>query len=256
MSKEIIFKKRIKTLEIYINVPENLNAMNLSMYKDISNLLSEADKDDSISSVIITGVGDFFCSGNSISEFLTMANRTNEENESSKNIVREFMLAVVNFSKPIIAAVNGPAIGVGATMLCHCDYIISKPDAYFQTPFTKLGLAPEFGSSLLLPSQVGEKLSKRMLVFSEKLSVDEAVNVGFVSKASEDPLGEARRITSSLASLAPLSMKITSTLLNEKNKHKVIQTIEEELEIFFDLIIAGEAKEAVNAYLQKRKPVY
>ena len=146
---EIITSRQGQTLVISFNRPEKMNAITRSMYAGLAQNLNEAAGDFGIRCVVLTSEGDHFTSGNDIRDFMS-----NPPTESDSDVAK-FLGALLEFPKPLLAAVKGNAIGVGTTMLLHCDVVVASPNASFSMPFTSLGLVPEAGSSMLFPNLVG-----------------------------------------------------------------------------------------------------
>lgn len=256
MNDRILTSLKNNTLTIAINSPKTKNSFDIEMYKTVTQLVKDASNNKEISSIIFTGIGDFFCSGNNVSEFVTMSKNTLEDNLAFKKTIKEFMLTIIDCPKVLIAAVNGPAIGVGTTLLLHCDYVISHPNAYFQTPFVNLGLIPEFASSLLLPKAIGDNLSKKMLLLGQRILAKDLYPNGFVSELSEDSSSAAESISKQVSKIPPIALSKTKSLLSGANKNKIYDTVNIELDIFFEFLSSYEAQESVNAFIEKREPKY
>ncbi len=137
-------------LTLTINRPHAKNALNLEMYQQLTQSLHQAN-DPNVHVIVLTGLSDVFCSGNDITDFISLTTADADQCQHSRSIIEAFMFAIIDCPVPIVAAVSGNAIGIGMTMLQHCDFVFACPSANFSLPFVKLGLCPEFGSSLLLP---------------------------------------------------------------------------------------------------------
>jgi enoyl-CoA hydratase/carnithine racemase len=159
-------------------------------------------------------------------------------------------------SKPVVAAVGGPAVGIGTTLLLHCDLVYAAPNARFQLPFVPLGLIPEFGSTFLLPLLAGYQRAAELLLLGQPFSAQKAHEAGIVTAVvpQESLLAEAEKSAVTLASLPPESVRLTKRLMKSRHGATLAATIEEELRIFGERLGSPEAKEALSAFLEKRKP--
>ena len=236
-------------LEVLFNRPEKKNALTGAMYAAVVDAFHRADEDASIRVVLLSGVGDTFTSGNDIKDFQTRA-ATNEPTHASP-----FLTALSSLAKPLVAAVNGAAIGVGTTMLAHADIVIAARSARFVMPFTSLGLVPEAASSLLFPRLVGHQRASALLLLGDPLDAETARDGGFVNQvvADEDLMSTARSVAARLAALPPTSVRQTKDLI-KNGKQDVPSRIAEELVLFRDRLRSPEAAEAFQAFAEKRKP--
>jgi enoyl-CoA hydratase/carnithine racemase len=236
-------------LEILFNRPEKKNALTGAMYSAVVDAFHRADEDASVRVVLLSGVGDTFTSGNDIKDFQTRA-ATNEPTHASP-----FLTALSSLTKPLVAAVNGAAIGVGTTMLAHADIVIAARSARFVMPFTSLGLVPEAASSLLFPRLVGHQRASALLLLGDPLDADTAREWGFVNQvvADEDLMNTARSVAARLAALPPASIRQTKDLI-KNGRQDVPSRIAEELILFRDRLRSPEAAEAFQAFAEKRKP--
>jgi enoyl-CoA hydratase/carnithine racemase len=236
-------------LEIRFDRPEKKNALSRAMYTQVVGALESADADPAIRVVLLTGTGSYFTSGNDIADFQMRAASTNAPDGSA------FLTALSSLSKPLIGAVNGPAIGVGTTMLAHCDLIIAARSARFVMPFTSLGLVPEAASSLLFPRLVGHQRASALLLLGEPIDADTALDWGFVNQVVDDAalMDTAYGIARRLAALPPRAVRETKHLI-KNGKTDVPGRIAEELVLFRERLRSPEAKEAFAAFMEKRKP--
>ena len=236
-------------LEIQFNRPEKKNALTRAMYAAVVDAFQQADRDASIRAVLLTGAGDTFCSGNDIRDFQTRA-ATNEETHDSP-----FLTALSSLTKPMVAAVNGPAIGVGTTMLAHADIVVAARSATFRMPFTSLGLVPEAASSLLFPRLVGHQRASALLLLGDALDAETARDWGFVNQvvANEDLMTAARGVAARMAALPPAAMRMTKHLI-KNGRDDVPGRIAEEMVLFKQRLRSPEAAEAFQAFVEKRKP--
>jgi len=236
-------------LEILFNRPEKKNALTGAMYAAVVDAFHRADEDASVRVVLLSGVGDTFTSGNDIKDFQTRA-ATDEPTHASP-----FLTALSSLAKPLVAAVNGAAIGVGTTMLAHADIVIAARTARFVMPFTSLGLVPEAASSLLFPRLVGHQRASALLLLGDPLDAETARDWGFVNQvvADADLMSTARSVAERLAALPAASVRQTKDLI-KNGKQDVPGRIAEELVLFRDRLRSPEAAEAFRAFAEKRKP--
>ncbi len=246
---DVLVEQTGSVLQILFNRPEKKNALTGAMYAAVVDAFRRADEDASIRVVLLSGVGDTFTSGNDIKDFQTRA-ATNEPTHASP-----FLTALSSLAKPLVAAVNGAAIGVGTTMLAHADIVIAARSARFVMPFTSLGLVPEAASSLLFPRLVGHQRASALLLLGDSLDAETARDWGFVNQvvADEDLMNTARSVTARLAALPPASVRQTKNLI-KNGRQDVPGRIAEELVLFRDRLRSPEAAEAFQAFAEKRKP--
>jgi enoyl-CoA hydratase/carnithine racemase len=246
---EVIVERAGPVLEITLNRPEKKNALTRAMYQAVEAAFRTADDDHAIRVVLLTGAGDTFTSGNDIKDFQDRASMKEATHTST------FLTALSSLTKPLVAAVNGAAIGVGTTLLAHCDLVIAAQSARFVMPFTSLGLVPEAASSLLFPRLVGHQRASALLLLGEPIDAATAHAWGLVNQVVPDPevLAVARNVASRLASLPPEAVRQTKNLI--KHGHPEIPgRIEQELALFRDRLRSPEAMEAFQAFMEKRKP--
>ena len=193
-------------LTLSLNRPAKMNAITREMYGALANGLNEAAGDFSIRAVIITAEGDHFTAGNDIKDFMEHP-PTSDDTE-----VARFLGSLLNFPKPLLAAVTGNAIGVGTTMLLHCDVVLASPTANFSMPFTSLGLVPEAGSSYLFPLLVGYQRAARIFMTGESFSAADAKAMGLVSSIDDDVQTAAKKVASQIAQQPPQAIINTKAL--------------------------------------------
>ena len=209
---EITTSRQGQTLVISFNRPEKMNAITRSMYAGLAQNLNEAAGDFGIRCVVITSEGDHFTSGNDIRDFMS-----NPPTESDSDVAK-FLGALLEFPKPLLAAVKGNAIGVGTTMLLHCDVVVASPTANFSMPFTSLGLVPEAGSSMLFPNLVGYQRAAKIFMTGESFGAKEAKEMGLVAIVAEDAFAEAMAIAEKIAAQPPQAIINTKALM-KAGKH-------------------------------------
>lgn len=242
------FSEGVLTLQI--NRPDKKNALNLAMYAALADALREADSNDSVRVVLIKGTDDCFTSGNDLADFLS-APPTGMDSP-----VMRFLLAISEARKPLVAVVNGAAVGVGVTMLLHCDLVYAGSSATFQMPFVNLGLCPEAGSTLLLPRIMGHQRAAELLLLGETFSAEKACSLQIVTSVHEDVevLSIARVKTLQLAAQPAAAVRLAKAMLKREYAAQLKETIVEEATQFMVRLKSPEAAEALSAFMQRRKP--
>lgn len=239
-------------MTIRINRPEKKNALNLAMYRDLCEGLRQADGDDAVRVVLLTGCDDCFTSGNDLADFMNSP----PTGSDSPGVV--FLHGISTFRKPIIAAVAGSAVGVGVTMLLHCDLVYAAADAVFQLPFVNLGLCPEAGSTLLFPRLMGHQRAAELLLLGEPFSAEQACGAGLVNAVC--PAGEllamARQKALQLAAQPAAAVRLTKELLKREYADRLQHTITDEIMLFVARLKSPETAEAFQAFMERRKPEF
>lgn len=237
---------------IEIARPEKKNALTVAMYQQMADAIGAAHDDGAVRAILIHGQADIFTAGNDLEDF--MKNARSEAGLDAP--VFKFMRALGLCEKPVVAAVNGAAVGIGTTMLLHCDLVYCADNAMFSMPFVSLGLCPEFASSLLLPLAAGYHRAAEKLLLAEPISAEEAVEMQIVNRilAPAEVLAHARRQAGRFSQLPPASVRETKRLLKAGWRASVEKTIAEEAQTFGRLLASAEAKEAFTAFFERRKP--
>jgi len=239
---------------IEIARPEKKNALTIAMYQAMAEALEAAQADAAVRAVLLTGQPGIFTSGNDIEDFMSRPPGTGSNHADSP--VFRFMRALVGLDKPVVAAVTGAAIGIGTTMLLHCDLVYVSDEARLAMPFVSLGLVPEFGSSLVVPRLLGNVRAAEKLLLGDPFSPQDAVDAGIANAVL--PAGEvvnhARRIAERFNTLPPGAVRETKKLLRRASSDDVLKTIAIEGELFAQRLRSPEAMEAFQAFFQKRKP--
>lgn len=227
------------------------NALTSAMYAALCDAIERGDDDHAIAAHVICGSGGVFSAGNDLGDFLATARGTAD---LSKDVLRFIRLLPV-IRKPLIAAVDGAAIGVGTTMLFHCDLVYATPEATFATPFLDLGLIPEAASSLLMPTRMGYARAFEMLALGETFSAERALSAGFVNRivSADDLEATALEAARKLAKKPPEALAVTRQLLRG-NPVEVLKTIDREAVAFRERLSSPEAQEAFAAFFEKRPP--
>ncbi len=235
---------------ITFNRPNKRNAITAAMYQTMADALKEAEKDAEVRAILFTGSPEIFTAGNDLEDF--MKNPPQKRNSP----VYQFMQKLSRATKPVVAAVSGPAVGIGTTLLLHCDFVYAADNAQFSMPFAKLGLCPEFSSSTLLPQIAGYQRAAEKLMLGEAFSAHEACAMGLVNKVL--PTAEiftfAQAQAAKLAALPTSSLKATKRLMKGKELAAIKAKMEEEGKLFGKMLLSKEAKEAFTAFFEKRKP--
>ena len=235
---------------IEIARPEKKNAITGAMYLALAQALDAAREDDAVRAVLLTGQPGIFTSGNDIEDFVQRPPNLQE----APSFV--FMKALMGCDKPVIAAVTGAAIGIGTTLLLHCDFVYVSDEARLALPFVTLGLVPEFASSLIVPQLMGNVRAAEKLLLGDPFTAAEAVECGIANAVL--PAGEvvrhARRVAERFKALPPGAVRATKRLLRRHRAATLLETIAVEGEVFGARLQSPEAKEAFSAFFEKRKP--
>jgi enoyl-CoA hydratase/carnithine racemase len=235
---------------IQIARPERKNAITAAMYAALAEAVAAAQADESVRVILLHGQPDVFSAGNDLEDFL----RTPPQQQDAP--VFQFMAALSGAAKPVVAAVNGAAVGIGTTLLLHCDLVYCADDSRFSLPFVNLGLCPEFGSSLLLPLAAGYHRAAEKLLLGEPASAEEALELGLVNRIL--PPGEvlalAKRQCARLALLPPTALRETKRLLKAGWREATARAIGDESAAFVRLLQSADAREAFKVFLDRRAP--
>lgn len=237
-------------LAVTIDRPEKKNALTLAMYQAMSDAIHQARADATVHALLIAGHAGVFTSGNDLQDFLQRV----PVGEASP--VLHFMHAMLACEKPIIAAVTGPAIGIGTTMLLHCDLVYVADDARLGTPFVNLGLVPEFGSSLLLPRLMGTVQAAEKLLLGDLFSGTEAVRLGLANAAlpASEVLDHARGVAQRFSRMPAAAVLASKRLLRAGLRDQIDAAIKAEMAVFIERLASAETREALQAFLAKRRP--
>ncbi|MGX5727209.1 enoyl-CoA hydratase [Metapseudomonas otitidis] len=251
MSEHIHLEREQGLLILRMDREDKKNALTRAMYGALADALDAADEDRSVRAVLITGSETCFTSGNDVADFI-QAPPSGLDSE-----VFRFMKALFDFSKPVVAAVSGPAVGIGTTLLLHCDLVYVARDAKLKMPFVNLGLCPEYGSSLILPRLLGHARAAELLLLGEAFTGEQAAAWGIANEALEDgaaTLARAREMAQRFEQLAPSAVAVSKRLMREPGREELRRVIMEEGELFGQRLRTPEAIEALSAFMQRRKP--
>jgi enoyl-CoA hydratase/carnithine racemase len=248
VTEHIIVDETERVLRIRLNRPAKKNAITGEMYEAMTAALERARKDEGIRAILFVGSETCFTSGNDVGDFLQprgIAGAT-------------FIKTLPQVEKPMVAAVAGPAVGVGSTLLLHCDLVYASDNAYLKLPFVDLGIVPEAASSLLLPRIIGHARASQLLLLGEILKADVAHAWGVVNEVVPAGQVEAHALAKAklLAARAPAAVQATKRLLKRAEMMGVAETMNVELEEFSTRLKSPEAREALQAFLEKRAPKF
>ena len=252
MTSHLIVTDEDATRVITLRRPEKKNALTQDMYLAMSEAINGAQDNAAIRCIVITGGSGVFTAGNDLEDFLKDGTANSDKPRASNAI--KFLHALANNTKPIIAAVDGIAIGVGTTMLFHCDYVLASTSATFSTPFIHLGLVPEGASSLLVPRTMGHQRAFAMLVMGRTVSAEEAREAGFVNAvvATGHTETEARKVAREICALPAEAVAISRKLL-KLPPDEMIQRINQESALFGERMRSEEAVNAFKAFFARKR---
>ncbi len=250
MSDLVLVETSAGITTIRMNRPEKKNALTIDMYAQMVSAIDKANADSSINVIVMLGAQGAFTAGNDITDFLEMAG----ERDSASMPVFEFLERIIMAEKPLVAGVDGLAIGIGTTMLLHCDYVVASDTSLFKTPFVDLGLVPEAGSSLLAPRLMGHQRAFELLVMGNSCSAEEGKSAGFINQvtSSSDVESTAMGIATNLAAKPQQALKLSRDLVRGDRSDILVRMREEAL-LFDERLRSDEAKAAFEAFMSKGK---
>lgn len=237
-------------MTIRMNRPDKKNALTGAMYAKMSDCLDEANESADVNAILVLGSPGAFSSGNDIADFMQIA----MSGERSSMSVFDFLERIIMAPKPLVAGVDGLAIGIGTTMLLHCDHVVASANSHFKTPFVDLGLVPEAGSSLFAPQQLGHHRAFELLVLGNSVGAEDARTAGFVSQVVESEALEeaAMAVALNLASKPQQSLKLSRDLVRG-DRSPILERMREEAVLFGERLDSEEAREAFMAFMAKGK---
>ncbi len=239
-----------RILTIAFDRADKKNAITNEMYLAAEAALLNASENDDVRVVLFKGEGGDFTSGNDLVDFI--------KNPPSGDMppVLAFLLALARCPKPVVAAVNGLAVGIGTTMLAHCDFVVAADNARFKLPFVDLGVCPEGGSSLLFPNMMGHAQAAELLLLADIFGAEKANKAGLLNEvvAADDVLPLAEKVAAKLAKKAPNAIRKTKAMLKQSYLSELEARLAEEIFNFRALLDGPEAKEALTAFMEKRAP--
>ncbi|KAB0500167.1 enoyl-CoA hydratase-related protein [Pseudomonas vancouverensis] len=248
MTDAIRVERERGLLTLSLNRPDKKNALTRAMYSHLAETLKQADSDPDISAVLITGSSECFTAGNDIADFIQ------QPPSNLDSPVFHFMLNLLECRKPLIAAVAGAAVGIGTTMLLHCDLVYVARDARLRMPFVNLGLCPEFGSSLILPRLLGHAKAAELLLLGEGFNGEQAAAWGIASEAlgsGEEALARAREMALRFDSLPREAVRISKQLMKAPDREVLRKVIEEEGALFTQRLRSPEAMAALSGFINR-----
>jgi enoyl-CoA hydratase/carnithine racemase len=247
---DIVTERSGSILRVQFNRPSKKNAMTSAMYITMAELLNNAAKDDGVRVVLWHGAGDSFCAGNDLEDFLK---NTMGPGDSPQSRLIE---ALINFDRPIVAAVQGFAIGGGTTMLTHCDFVYAGESAKFQMPFINLGLVPEFGTSYSIPARIGYLRAAELIELGLPFDAQRAGELGLVTRVVPDQklLATATETAQKLAEKPTIALQACKRLMRQPVRAQLEQAAKLENEEFSVRVRSADAKEAFTAFIEKRRP--
>src|SRR6266516_1671249 len=247
---DIITERSGNILRIQLNRPERKNAMTSAMYITLADLLNNAAKDDQIRVVLWHGAGESFSAGDDIQDFLK------KPPGLGKSPQAELIDALINFDKPIVAAVPGAAIGGGTTVLTHCDFVFAGETAKFRMPFVDLAVVPEFGTSYSVPARMGYLRAAELVLLGLPFDAKRAAELGLVTRvvADQQLLPTATAAAQQLAVKPPAALQSCKRLMRSSTRELLERAVKLENQEFSTRVRSAEAKEAFSAFLEKRRP--
>ncbi|KPA88482.1 MULTISPECIES: enoyl-CoA hydratase-related protein [Pseudomonas] len=249
MTDAIVIEREGGLLTLRLNRADKKNALTRAMYGQLGQALQLADEDPAVRAVLIRGSDECFTSGNDIADFLE------EPPSDLDSPVFHFMRNLLDCRKPVVAAVAGPAVGIGTTLLLHCDLVYVSADARLRMPFVNLGLCPEFGSSLLLPRLVGHAKAAELLLLGEGFSGEQAAAWGLATAAlpsGAEALLKAREAALRFEQLAPSAVQVSKALMKSPDREQLRQVVEAEGKLFVQRLRSPEAIAALSGFLARR----
>jgi enoyl-CoA hydratase/carnithine racemase len=251
MSEHVRVERQGAILAIVLNRPDRRNAITVDMYAALADAIESASGDAGVRVITIRGQGQDFAAGNDLADFLQAAPRLDEEIP-----VWRLLRALATCETPMVAAVHGNCVGIGTTMLLHCDLVVADDSARFSMPFVDLGLVPEAASSLLFPRLAGRRRAAQYLLLAEPFGVDEAQAIGLVSHRSDPGELQAKLddVVVRLMAKPPEALRQTQRLLRRGSQDEIVERMKLESGLFAERLASAEVKEAISAFFEKRKP--
>ncbi|GAB2801786.1 enoyl-CoA hydratase-related protein [Halomonas shantousis] len=234
---------------LQINRPDKKNALTETIYRELSESVKAADRDDAVGAIVLSGVGDCFTAGNDIGDFRDRAQDPTPRPSAGLDFIEHLM----NCETPVIASVKGLAIGIGTTLLMHCDFVIAGRSAVFRTPFVDLGLCPEAASSFLMPLMLGYRKANELLLLGEALDAETALRHDLINWVVEDDALEAttREMAQRLAAKPRESVRLSKALLRRAWAAQVKETLEIEREHFGERLKSDDCQAALRRFLER-----
>ena len=251
MTDHVLVEKSANVLALTLNRPDKKNALTRAMYRTLADEITAADTDPEVRCILIKANGDMFTAGNDLADFAAINSQAHAPKPEDGN---PFLSALARAKTPIVAAVNGRAVGVGVTMLLHCDLVYVADNTLLSTPFVNLALVPEAASSLLMPLRIGHARAFEMFVLGEPVSAEKAVSWGIANRMV--PMAELHRVAQSAAAAvavrAPAAVVTTKGLM--RDQAALLARMAEESGHFLRQLQSAEFKEAFTAFSERRAP--
>jgi len=253
MTEHVQVNRTEGVMAIALARPDRRNAITVAMYAALADAVEQAQSDPTVRLIALRGQGEDFTAGNDLADFLNALPRDGEE-----IAVWRLLRALARNQVPLIAAVHGNAVGIGTTLLLHCDFVIAARGARFSMPFVDLGLVPEAASSLLLPRLAGRRRAARHLLLAEPFGAEEAYDMGLASHIVDrsELDGALAALVDSLLAKPPEALRLTQQLLRQATTDEMLERFELENRHFSERLQSAEVKEAITAFFEKRKPVF
>jgi enoyl-CoA hydratase/carnithine racemase len=250
MPTEIITDCAESVLRVQFNRPTRKNALTSAMYATVADLINAAAADEGIRVVVLHGAGDSFSAGNDLEDFMTNPPKPGQSAQE------RFVGALINFPKPLIAAVHGATIGSGTTMLAHCDFVYAAEGTRFQMPFVNLAVVPELGTSYLIPAQIGYIAAAELVLLGMPFDARRGAELGLVTRVvpSERLLAMAMETARALAEKPAGAVRASKRLLKQWSRAQTESAVKAETYEFSARVCSAEAREAMTAFLEKRRP--
>jgi enoyl-CoA hydratase/carnithine racemase len=247
---DIVTERSGSILRVQLNRPSKKNAMTSAMYLTMADLLNNAAKDDSVRVVLWHGAGDSFCAGNDLEDFLKNPMGPGDSPQSL------LIAALINFDRPVVAAVQGFAIGGGTTMLTHCDFVYAGESAKFQMPFINLALVPEFGTSYSIPARIGYLRAAELIQLGQPFDAKRAMELGLVTQVVPDQnlLATATATAQKLAEKPAGALQASKRLMKNPWREQLVEAAKAENKEFSARLRSADTKEAISAFFEKRTP--
>jgi enoyl-CoA hydratase/carnithine racemase len=248
MSEQVRVKQAAGMFEVRLNRPDKRNAITIAMYQALTAALATAQADSGVRAVLLSGEGAGFCAGNDLNDFLAAPVI------DGAHPVMRFLSQLATFGKPLVAAVHGQAVGIGVTLLLHCDLVLAAPSAQLSMPFVALGLVPEAGSSLLLPRLIGAQRAAELLLLGKAIDAATAHGLGLVNRVVEEAaLQDAARETAAELARQPVAALNATRRLLRGDPAELLSRIEEEARIFGAQLQSEEFRAAIRAVMARAR---
>lgn len=249
VSEHVTVARADGVMTVTLARPDKKNALTRDMYRAVTAALAEADGDLEIGAVVLAGAGGAFTAGNDLADFMAAGGPS--PNGEGPQAAMALLHRLVALEAPLLAAVEGVAIGIGTTLLLHCDAAVAHPEARFKTPFIDLALCPEGGSSLLMPARLGRAATMRFLMLGEEVPAEDARAWGLVDAIDTDPLARAQTLAAALAAKPRAALRATKRLIRAAEGSRVRETIDREAALFAERLGSSEAQAAFRAFFQR-----